>query len=169
MAYIEVFKGENPNAVLMGRLQHISELHKQRKQSGAYFENGLPESDMDQQEDKQKLQEYAALSHRRLSRQARVENESIKQVSDEQSADNTADQCIVEETKESDSHDINSNTNNSNSSFESPAVGERVIVQRKGRYVFGYVRFIGKVTFSDEEQIGIELDQPYGERLYLCI
>ena len=172
MAYIEVFKGENPDAVLMGRLQYISQLHKQRKQSGVYLENGLPEPDLDNQEDEEKLRKYTS-SQRKLSRQVRIEDDTIKEdvdEQDEQNVDCTGDQCVVDETKEIGSIDLNSNTNNSNNVMKL-VVGERVIIQRKGRYVFGRVRFIGNVTFSDEEQVGIELDQPYGERscMYMCV
>ena len=171
MAYIEVFKGENPDAVLMGRLQYISQLHKQRKQSGVYLENGLPEPDFDDQEDEEKLRKYTMSSQRKLSRQVRIEDDIIKEdvdEQDEQNVDSTGDQCVVDETKEIGSIDLNSNTNNSNNVMKL-VVGERVIIQRKGRYVFGRVRFIGNVTFSDEEQVGIELDQPYGERSYVCM
>ena len=134
MAYIEVFKGENPDAVLMGRLQLISQLHKQRRQSGAYFENGLPEPDFDDQEDEEKQHEYAMSSQRRLSRQVRIEDDTIKEAADEQdeqNVDSTVDQCVVDETKEIVSNDLNSNTNNSNDVIKL-VVGERVIVQRKG-------------------------------------
>jgi len=59
-----------------------------------------------------------------------------------------------------------SNYNNTNStSGDDLAIGERVIVNHKDRFIFGVVRFVGFVPSKDNQQIGIELDKPMGKIL----
>ena len=170
MAYIEVFKGEDPEAVLMGRLQHISQLHQQRRRSTPCVENGLSASDLARLEKLAQDNSDQSVPHKHLFRQERVDKEPLVEVNHEQEEENDVDdkgdQHVLKKNDEIDIvDDINSNTNNNN--FNSVAIGERVVVQIKARYLFGYVRFIGQVPFSDKEQIGIELDQAYGERLHI--
>lgn len=159
MAYIEVFKGDNPDALLVERLQHISQLHKQRVRSSAslYTSESGSELDLAKVEEEEAEKKSGPSTPRKvLSRQKEiadiVEEGTCKKEEDSQIY------CVIEEHDGDDVHGLNTNVNNN--SF---AVGRRVIVQHKNFYLSGCVRFIGRVTFNDKEQIGIELDQPYGE------
>ena len=156
MTYIEVFKGENPDTVFMERLQHIREMHGQRKISSTSIDSFPSECDMAkiEEEDTEKTVDQFP-SNRRLSRQKQIEYDSIEEAVHEQ-----------EDDKE---NQTNLDTHASNNNFSSFAIGERVLVQQEDRYLFGHVRFIGRVLFADTEQIGIELDQPYGKRLAMLI
>jgi len=63
-----------------------------------------------------------------------------------------------------------SNHNNTNStSGDDLAIGERVIVNHKDRFVFGVVRFVGFVPSKDNQQIGVELDKPMGKILVVLL
>ena len=170
MAYIEVFKGENADAIFMERLQHIDELHKQRLKSAASFESSSSDWDMPkpEQQDVGSVEKKCGQStpQKKLSRQSEIDCDILEEVAYEhevQNTDSKKDEDIIEESEE-DPHDLNRNTSNNN--FNSFAVGEKVLVQHESRYLFGHVRFIGSVLFTDKEQIGIELEQPYGERHY---
>ena len=170
MAYIEVFKGENPDAVFKERLQHISKLHKQRLKSANSFDSGMSDWDMpkiSEQDDEERKSDQST-PHKKLSRHSEIDYgvlEEIPYEHEEQNEDGSkGDEDIIEKDDRDDAHDLNRNSSNNNfNSFAS----ERVIVQHEGRYLCGRVRFIGSVQFSDKEQIGIELDQPYGERNYV--
>ena len=170
MAYIEVFKGENPDAVFMERLQHISELHKQRLKSMNSFDSAMSDWDMPKlnEEDENKKSDQS-MPQKKLSRQSEIDCDILEEIAyehEEPNENNKGDKDIAEESDKDDAHNLNRNTSNNN--FNSFAVGERVIVQHESRYLFGRVRFIGSVLFTDKEQIGIELDQPYGKMNYIA-
>jgi len=64
-----------------------------------------------------------------------------------------------------DHSDVNHNANKNNT--DSVAIGERVMVNHKERYLFGFVRYIGHLPSKKSEQIGIELDKPMGKISYI--
>ena len=171
MAYIEVFKGENPDAVFKERLQHISKLHKQRLKSMNSFDNNMSDWDMPKidEQDNEERKSNQSTPHKKLSRQGEIDHAILEEIAyehKEQIEESKGDEDIFEMDDRDDAHDLNRNTSNNN--FNSLAVGKRVIVQHEDRYLCGHVRFIGSVRFSNKEQIGIELDQPYGERNYIA-
>lgn len=170
MTYIEVLKGEKPGTIFKERLQRISELHKQRRGSSmSPFEFDMT-----------KIQEIADKSSeqstptKEVSYQTEIDHDSAVegtvQEQNEKSEVNKGNQYNEERSNDDDGVNdfdtagLNSNANNNN--FNIIAVGERIIVQHNNRFLFGCIRYIGRVSFTDKEQIGIELDQAYGERLY---
>lgn len=162
MTYIEVFKGENPDAVFMERLQHVTELHRQRKSSASIRSDSLEweiaRLEEEEEEDAEKRSNQSTPRHK-LSRQSRINSEEGIYEEEEQNIEIKDDQTMSDEVG---AHNFNSNNNSS-----SLTVGERIVVYHQDCYMSGHVRYIGEVSTIDKEQIGVELDQPYGERLCL--
>ena len=161
MTYIEVFKGESPDVVFKERLQHISELHKRRLKSSASFDSCSSELDMPklEEEDEETKNDHS----KKLSRQGEINLGILKEIADENQQQNSD----IPEDQHVNDYVENLNTNANNNNFNGFTVGERVVVNHENRYLFGHVRFIGYVLFADKEQIGIELQGPYGENSWL--
>ena len=159
MTYIEVFKGENADVVFKERLQHISELHKRRLKSSASFDSCSSEWEMpklEEEEDEQKSNGHST----KLFRQSEIDLGSLKEIADENQEQNTDNQ-------KNQDHIDDLNTNASNNNFNGFVIGEKVIVNHENHRLFGHVRFIGYILFADKEQIGIELEEPYGKSNWL--